>query len=75
MVHRMNYWILVEENETGYEAFCPDLEDVRAGGDCVDGAAREVMDILERHFDGLCTDGTLPADLAFQQMRVSLSIL
>jgi len=71
----MTYWIVIEENETGYEAYCPDLEDCRGTGDCVDGAEWEVRDAIESHFDGLCSDGTLPADLTFQHLRVDVTVI
>jgi predicted RNase H-like HicB family nuclease len=70
----MTYWIVIEENESGFTAFCPELTDCQSEGDCMDGAERDVLDVIENHFDALCTDGTLPADLTFQDMRVSITI-
>ena len=53
----MKYLIVIEETETGYSAFSPDLEGCVATGatrDEVEGAMREAVDF---HLEGLREEG------------------
>jgi len=51
------YLIVVEETETGYSAFSPDLPGCVATGKTRDEVEQAMRDAIEFHLDGMREDG------------------
>jgi len=51
------YLVVVEETETGYSAFSPDLPGCVATGKTRDEVERTMRDAIEFHLDGIREDG------------------
>ena len=51
------YLVVVEETETGYSAFSPDLPGCVATGKTRDEVERTMRDAIEFHLDGIRQDG------------------
>ena len=51
------YLVVVEETETGYSAFSPDLPGCVATGKTRDDVERTMRDAIEFHLDGIREDG------------------
>ena len=56
------YLVIVEETETGYSAFSPDLPACVATGKTRDEVERAMRDAIQFHLDGMREDGdSIPA--------------
>ncbi len=56
------YLVIVEETETGYSAYSPDIPGCVATGKTKDEIERTLLEAIEFHLDGLREDGApLPA--------------
>jgi len=56
------YLVIVEETETGYSAFSPDLPGCVATGKTRDEVERAMRDAIQFHLDGMREDGdSIPA--------------
>ncbi len=53
----MKYLIVVEKTETGYSAFCPDLDGCAAAGETRDEVERLMKEAIEFHIEGLKIEG------------------
>jgi len=51
------YLVIVEETETGYSAFSPDLPGCVATGTTRKGVEETMRDAIEFHLDGMREDG------------------
>ena len=51
------YLVVVEETETGYSAFSPDLPGCVATGKTQDEVERTMRDAMQFHLDGMREDG------------------
>jgi len=51
------YLVIVEETETGYSAFSPDLPGCIATGRTRDEVEQTMLDAVEFHLDGMREDG------------------
>jgi len=51
------YLVIVEETETGYSAFSPDLPGCVATGKTRDEVERTMRDAIQFHLDGMREDG------------------
>jgi len=51
------YLVIVEETETGYSAFSPDLPGCVAAGKTRDEVERTMRDAIQFHLDGMREDG------------------
>jgi len=52
-----NYLIIIEKSQTGYAAYCPDVEGCIATGKTKEEARKNFLEALEFHFEGLKEDG------------------
>lgn len=53
----MKYLIIIEETDTGYSAYSPDLEGCIATGATREEVERSMKEAVEFHIDGLREDG------------------
>ena len=51
------YLIIIEESETGYSAFSPDLDGCVATGATKEEVEKRMREAIEFHLDGLKTEG------------------
>jgi predicted RNase H-like HicB family nuclease len=51
------YLVVVEQTETGYSAYSPDLEGCVATGQTRDEVEREMQEAIEFHLDGMMRNG------------------
>lgn len=51
------YLIIVEETETGYSAFAPDVPGCGSTGKTKEAVERNIQEAIEFHLDGLREDG------------------
>jgi len=59
----MRYLVVIEESETGFGAYVPDLPGCVAVGATRDDVSRLIHEAVEFHLDGLRQDGLpIPAD-------------
>ena len=53
----MKYLIVIEETETGFSAYSPDLEGCIATGTTRDEVEKTIKEAIEFHLDGLLKEG------------------
>ncbi len=53
----MKYLIVIEETETGYSAYSPDLEGCVATGSTREEVEKTIKEAIEFHLDGLREEG------------------
>jgi predicted RNase H-like HicB family nuclease len=53
----MKYLIVIEETDTGYSAYSPDLEGCIATGSTREEVEKSIKEAIEFHLDGLREDG------------------
>ena len=53
----MKYLIVIEETDTGYSAFSPDLEGCIATGSTREEVEKSIREAIDFHLDGLREDG------------------
>ena len=53
----MKYLIVIEETDTGYSAFSPDLEGCIATGSTREEVEKSIKEAIDFHLDGLREDG------------------
>ena len=53
----MKYLIVIEQGETGYSAYAPDVPGCIATGSTRDPVEREMKDAIAFHLDGLKAEG------------------
>lgn len=53
----MKYLIVIEESETGYSAYSPDLPGCVSAGLTVEETERNMREAIEFHIDGLRLEG------------------
>ena len=53
----MKYLIVIEQTETGFSAYSPDLPGCVATGGTVEETERSMRDAIEFHIDGMRADG------------------
>jgi predicted RNase H-like HicB family nuclease len=51
------YLVVVEQTETGYSAYSPDLEGCVATGQTRDEVEREMQEAIEFHLEGMTRNG------------------
>lgn len=57
----MKYLVIIEQTDTGYSAFSPDLPGCVATGRTKEGAERNMTDAITFHLDGMKQEGlTIP---------------
>ena len=56
----MKYLVVIEETETGYSAYSPDLPGCAAAGPTREEAARLMKEAIEFHLEGLIQQGASP---------------
>ena len=58
--------VIIEETETGFSSFSPDLPGCMATGRTREGVEKTMREAIEFHLDGLKEDGeTIPAPHSF----------
>jgi len=58
----MKYMIVIEETETGFSAYCPDLDGCVATGESLARVERAMKEAIAFHIDGLREEGTDPPE-------------
>ena len=53
----MKYLIVIEETDTGFSAFSPDLEGCIATGSTREDVEKSIKEAIDFHLDGLREDG------------------
>ncbi len=53
----MKYLIILEPTETGYSAYCPDLDGCVAAGDDRDETIALMKEAIAFHLEGMAADG------------------
>jgi predicted RNase H-like HicB family nuclease len=53
----MKYLIVIEETQSGYSAYCPDLPGCVSTGTTLQEAERNMQDAVDFHLDGLRQEG------------------
>ncbi len=62
----MKYVIVVEKTESGFSAYCPDLEGCVAAGATEQEVERLMKEAMEFHLEGLRAEGeNIPAPLSY----------
>ena len=64
----MKYLIVIEETETGYSAYSPDVPGCAATGATREEVEQTIRDALQFHLEGLQTEGyDLPAPRSYSK--------
>ena len=53
----MRYSVVIEQSQTGYSAYAPDLPRCVAAGQDLDKVQRQIRDAIAFHIDGLREEG------------------
>jgi predicted RNase H-like HicB family nuclease len=62
----MRYLVIIEESETGYGAYCPDLDGCIATGKTLQEAEATMREAVEFHIETLKADGSdIPAPSSY----------